>query len=397
MPPGVPDAVGQEVRNLVALQCRNALMEQKAQGAKEIQQEAFMQKAFHGSEAHASSLKLFLNGENPFEMAFDRIPIVNNRQGNEFRGATGGDMLELRDIFHCDPAACYCTQDEGLTFDVLSSCKGKKLTGRNIIDRSLKVVKHYTFLLKYFKEYADANKDNPSGLKLEHMIAYVRPKVYVSFRGSQNSDGGNKAREYLEEDMPSKHFPNGWFAFLLFGPMPVAGYALGCLGEDDNNVEKIGRAETRKQELVLKQREREAGIGGFQSSDYTGGTTISEKAKAAYLAQSELENEKKNVLGLLQQANSDHTATVAELREVRELIREHKSEQPDIEDQAAMDIFSKELCTLTQWRIRVISKLGNVSTRKDSLENIGCIADDRQTRSATRTCLTNTPRDAEPF
>jgi len=28
---------------------------------------------------------------------------------------------------------------------------------------------------------------------------------------------------------------------------------------------------------------------------------------------------------------------------------------------------------------------------------IGCIADDRQTRSATRTCLTNTPRDAEPF
>jgi len=28
---------------------------------------------------------------------------------------------------------------------------------------------------------------------------------------------------------------------------------------------------------------------------------------------------------------------------------------------------------------------------------IGCITDDRQTRSATRTCLTNTPRDAEPF
>jgi len=28
---------------------------------------------------------------------------------------------------------------------------------------------------------------------------------------------------------------------------------------------------------------------------------------------------------------------------------------------------------------------------------IGCITDDRQTRSATQTCLTNTPRDAEPF
>jgi len=28
---------------------------------------------------------------------------------------------------------------------------------------------------------------------------------------------------------------------------------------------------------------------------------------------------------------------------------------------------------------------------------VGCIADDRQTHSATRTWLTNTPRDAEPF
>jgi len=31
------------------------------------------------------------------------------------------------------------------------------------------------------------------------------------------------------------------------------------------------------------------------------------------------------------------------------------------------------------------------------LNFIGCITDDRQTHSATRTCLTNTPRDAEPF
>jgi len=34
---------------------------------------------------------------------------------------------------------------------------------------------------------------------------------------------------------------------------------------------------------------------------------------------------------------------------------------------------------------------------QEQVEHIGCIADDRQTHSATRTCLTNTPRDAEPF
>ena len=360
MLPSAPDAVGQEVRNLIALQCRDALMVQRAQGAKEIQQESFMEKTFHGSEAHSSSLRTFLKGESPFELFFERVPISNNRPGNELCGDTNGMMLEVREIFHCDPAAVCCTQDDGLTFEFLAKHQGKKLTGRNLIDRSLKVVKHYKFFLKYFKEYADANKDNPSGLKLEDMCLYVRQKTYVLFRGSQNAGGGNKTKEFLEENMPVKYFPNGWFVFVMFGPMAVAGFTFGCLSEDDSNVQKIGREETRRNELEQKKRERESGVGGYVPSDYTRGSTISEKAKAAFLAQSELDNEKKNILGLLQQANSDHSATVSELREVRECIRDCKSEQPDFENKKEMDVWSKELHSLTQWRIRVINKLATI-------------------------------------
>jgi hypothetical protein len=168
--------------------------------------------------------------------------------------------------------------------------------------------------------------------------------------------------------MPTKYFPNGWFAFVMFGPMSVAGYAFGSLSEDNTNVQKIGREETRKKELVQKKREREAGVGGYVPSDCTRGSTISKKAQAAFLAQSELENEKKNVLGLLQQANSDHLATVSELREVRELIRECKAEQPDVEKTSEMETWSKELYLLTQWRIRVINKLANIDERKEDLE-----------------------------
>jgi len=327
-----------------------------------------MNKAFHGSEAHASALRAFLNGKKLHELLFDRIGLINNRPGNELRGSTGGVMLEIREIFHCHPNACCCTEDEGLTFEALSSQSGKKLTGCNIVDGALKVVKHYKQFLKFFKQCADANKDNPSGLKLEDMCIFVRKKVCVLFWGSQNIVGGNKNKECEEDDMPKKHFPNGWFAFVFFGPMPVAGFTLSCLAEDDRNMEKIGRAESRREELQEKKREREAGVGGFVSSDCARGTSVGKKAKAAHLAQTELENDKKNALGLLQQANSDHTATVAELREVRELIREHKEEQPDMEDVALMEGFSEELHSLTQWRIRVISKLGNISKRKEELE-----------------------------
>jgi len=45
--------------------------------------------------------------------------------------------------------------------------------------------------------------------------------------------------------------------------------------------------------------------------------------------------------------------------------------------------------------LKHVMKEENVKLK--AFKPIGCIADDRQTRSATRTCLTNTPRDAEPF
>ena len=46
---------------------------------------------------------------------FARVPISNNRPGNDLRGDTNSMMLELRDIFHCDPSEVHCTQGEGLT------------------------------------------------------------------------------------------------------------------------------------------------------------------------------------------------------------------------------------------------------------------------------------------
>jgi len=143
--------------------------------------------------------------------------------------------------------------------------------------------------------YAVANKDNPSGLKLKDMCLYVHQKIYVLFRGSQNAGGGNKTKEFLEEDMPTKCFPNGWFSFVMFGPMAVAGFTFGCLSEEDTNVKKIGRDESRKKELEQKKREHEAGVGGYVPSDYTRGSSIGKKAEAAFLAQSELEKRRRRM------------------------------------------------------------------------------------------------------
>ena len=55
--------------------------------------------------------------------------------------------------------------------------------------------------------------------------------------------------------MPMKYFPNGWFAFVYFCAMAVAGFTFGCLAEDNQNVEKVGRAQSRRKELEQKKNE----------------------------------------------------------------------------------------------------------------------------------------------
>jgi hypothetical protein len=63
-------------------------------------QQALMEKAFHGSAGYASVLTNFLEGKGDAASMFKRVPIENNREGNEER--TGSHMLQLLDIFSCD-------------------------------------------------------------------------------------------------------------------------------------------------------------------------------------------------------------------------------------------------------------------------------------------------------
>ena len=80
-------------------------------GAATDKQITMMYKSFHGSTAYASYADNFLRGAGVFESAFNRVPIENNRAGNEARGDDGGEMLELKELLHCRPGKCgFCFQ-----------------------------------------------------------------------------------------------------------------------------------------------------------------------------------------------------------------------------------------------------------------------------------------------
>ena len=96
--PSLPDALSQELRNLLALHCREVLMSTKADGLKKEAQALVLEKVFHGSAGYSSVLDSLMEGKGYYASLFQKHDLEINRQGNEHRAA--GVMLELLPIFH---------------------------------------------------------------------------------------------------------------------------------------------------------------------------------------------------------------------------------------------------------------------------------------------------------
>ena len=100
----LPDAIVQEIRALLAVHGKEVVMTDLASGEKKEGQDNLLGKVFHGSSGvggYVSLLQLFLDGKPPYASAFNKLPIENNREGNELR--VGSDcILELKELLHCD-------------------------------------------------------------------------------------------------------------------------------------------------------------------------------------------------------------------------------------------------------------------------------------------------------
>jgi hypothetical protein len=320
----LPDYIVQEIRGVIAVLCRNKTMTGKSADGETVGgQELLMEKMFHGSDGYASHVDLFCSGKGLFEMAFVRSELENNRAGNESRV---GCMLELRSTLHCDLGSRYILEENGFDKATISvNNKGNKLLdGRNINEKALLVIATLKFAYQFHSEFVSANGDNPSGTKLEDMLLFVRQKCYVLFKGKKNMKLCKSSKctgEFSEEDMPVKYFFTGFFAFLLFGPQGISGTTLECLSPDGKNSKKKSRAMARKEEVEVKQREREAANGGYVPDDYRRGVNIRDKVSCAQIAQAEMKEARQNVRELLLICNDDHRNTLQEIDLVGRMIK----------------------------------------------------------------------------
>lgn len=358
-----PDFILQELKNTVAVVCRELVYTKKSEGATIGNQEIFMEKVYHGSEGYASVLTEMLDGKGSFVPLFNKMDIESNREGNNLR-TRAACMLELKEIFHRQPNSRYMVHENGFTASALKNYKvkgeDKLLNGRIITEKASDVIANYKFALKHYKDYTGSIQEkNPSGQSTEDMVQYLMPKMFMQLKGKTKMKNVKKETKAPSspDQMGSTYIFAGFFAFLLFGPPAMAGYSLSCLTEDGKDVPKKGRKAARAEASAAADREREAGVGGHVPEAYHRGVAMRDKATVAHMANQSYQFELKHVRDIMSNYNSEHALIIKELGEVNRSIRDAKEMDDEDEAQEAYD-----------WKLDIKKRLKEVKQKKRELE-----------------------------
>ena len=269
------------------------------------------------------------------------------------------------------PASKYFVHERGFTRECIAENKGVKVTGRNITERALKVIANYKIALMFFNQYRNQQTEilTPSGMRVEDMLDFVRRKMFVHLKGCK-TPGGGRTFQKTEEDIPDKYFFTGYFAFVLFGPMPQSGKTLSCLSEDGSDVARVSRKEARKKKGQVKMAEREADDGAVSSGVYHRGISMKDKASCAHMAQNEVNEAKRNIANLLAINQQEYSNLLKELNQIDQMIdraelrdRPNKAEEVEYLESQKSELF-QSLSDNKKRKIQLEDKSNKLITAK---------------------------------
>ena len=257
----LPDAIVQEIRHLLSVHCKETVYGDAADGADSKGQVKMMEKVYHGSGGYASVMDKFIKGEGEYANCFHKIPMQNNREGNEERSGTT-EMLQLMTVFHCDEESSYIVHERGFTRDALAETKDDKVPGRTLSEKAVSALANYKFALKYTNEFMSGGK-YPSGKTFEDLALFVRQQMYLQFKGGK-SNKTKKNNDVTVEEMPDKYLFHGYMAWALYCPYGLGDTTLSCMSVDGKNpgTDK-GRKAARGRVADIKNKDRQMDSSGF--------------------------------------------------------------------------------------------------------------------------------------
>jgi hypothetical protein len=300
----------QRVASLVALDRIHQDIKQSSQG----DLWAKMGVLFHGEPDDEDSIALVdsvINGYGYFAELWEKKPLANNEEGNEF--TEGGFNLVLKSSISYDTTTNYISKQAFTIATLRKKSKNSQLpvSGRALFDAAKdswkELKKAYVFANDFMPDGS-----LPSGKTLEDLFVYVRKGMYAHYYAKKPPavvidgdpdevalDTGPSAEELAKADvyvdvdavvLPSPSWTYlGWACFVCFHPLSSNFNQLSILsvvdlntGEMKEKKKKSGRAAAREEE---QKRSADSVAGGAGGSPFKktlkGGATRKDIARIA--------------------------------------------------------------------------------------------------------------------
>ncbi|CAB9523594.1 unknown protein [Seminavis robusta] len=326
----MPAYVMQELRNTVAVYCRELVMGNK--DMKDSSQEDMMYSCYHGDTTRMSHVQALTKGEEPFTEMFYKLELETNREGNEERAqARVNYMLELKGTFHLILDKRIIVYENGFTEKSLSEDgKSAKVSARNIYDKARFSIANYRIALVFYKEYAGTMEPgvNPSGQNFDDMILFVHKKIFIALGGktrkrtlTKKEKEAGKVFDKTEDNMP------------------------------ENKVEKKSRKDAREEQAKQKAYEHSVDEGADET--FKRGVPLQDKKIAVQMAAAAHASQQKNARDLLAIANADHAATSKEFFQVLQAMKDAPEEKKEM---------------YKEWKEGLATELTSIRKRKKRLQ-----------------------------
>lgn len=286
----IPASLRNELRRTIAVKIFNYI--NTLGDMKKAQQEGILLDLFHGDDDRdiVSHLDLLLQGEAPYRRLYDISETTVITDANH-RGPAPTRMV-LKPKFTRTEAKTYAVGEEIVKPSLRKTSFNSEalVTGRTLLNAAKEALKNMKKLTAFALKNG-VNPDDPlsfpSGLSEEDMDVLILRDFHrftngkVSIEENPESVAQDDEEEEQQQGDPNNSdtppaagapvlsagwYPNGWFAFKLFGLMAPPDDRLDLLQLGDNlfssgGKKKAGRAALRKAQAAEANKERSLGAG----------------------------------------------------------------------------------------------------------------------------------------
>jgi hypothetical protein len=228
----LPGKIRDEIRRTAALRlysyiCSQSQLKLRCQLTK-------IQDMYHGNETHISQIDQIVNGRPPFDELYNKsIEVITNGTTTN----TNATVLTLKRELYRSKFPYVAGKEITRKILETNSFQGHNLvSGRALLESAKLTLKTIRKAVAISKNYVDSNgTPKHSGHTIDDVLESILDEMYTVLNGKNRIEEANSSPSNLNNSpCDPTWFFQGWFVFVLYGPLQSPNQRLSILEEGEN-------------------------------------------------------------------------------------------------------------------------------------------------------------------